>query len=542
MPISVATQENLFRENDLFTPKEASIWASKHLNREVSESNISYLIQYGKVKKIGDNGATLISKDELLKYYKSFKGWRENNWKKKLGHDLNWTLSFDHLKEKDTTKHVHRLHPYKGKFIPQLVEYFIDDHTDEFKKDVFFKKGDVILDPFCGSGTTLVQANELGMHGIGIDVSIFNALITNSKVEKYDLVKLSNEVKTITNGLNNSSKNLNIAEFEQELLQKLYEFNNKYFPSPDFRYKASQGQINELDFGKKKELEFLSIYKGLIKKYGIKLEQNLNGSFLDKWYIQSARTEIEHAFNLIKNTKDKSLKTILGIILSRTIRSCRATTHSDLATLKEPQLTSYYCIKHKKICKPLFSINDKWDYYSRDTIFRLDQFSRLRTNTFQRCLIGDSRTINIFEELKDKNDSFYSLAKKQKIAGIFSSPPYVGLIDYHEQHAYAYELFNLPRKDNMEIGPLSKGSGREARKTYIHGISTVLNNCSRFFIEDYNVFLVANDKFNLYPDIAEKSGMKIVNQYKRPVLNRTERGKGAYSEIIFHLKEKQKCL
>jgi len=30
--------------------------------------------------------------------------------------------------------------------------------------------------------------------------------------------------------------------------------------------------------------------------------------------------------------------------------------------------------------------------------------------------------------------------------------------------------------------------------------------------------------------------MKIVNQYKRPVLNRTEKDKGAYSETIFHLK------
>ena len=30
------------------------------------------------------------------------------------------------IKEAETTKHVHRLHPYKGKFIPQLVEYFLD--------------------------------------------------------------------------------------------------------------------------------------------------------------------------------------------------------------------------------------------------------------------------------------------------------------------------------------------------------------------------------------------------------------------------------
>jgi hypothetical protein len=51
---------------------------------------------------------------------------------------------------------------------------------------------------------------------------------------------------------------------------------------------------------------------------------------------------------------------------------------------------------------------------------------------------------------------------------------------------------------------------------------------------------VANDKYNLYPTIAEKANLKIVNKYKRPVLNRTERDKGAYSEIIFHLKPRSR--
>ena len=52
------------------------------------------------------------------------------------------------------------------------------------------------------------------------------------------------------------------------------------------------------------------------------------------------------------------------------------------------------------------------------------------------------------------------------------------------------------------------------------------------------IFLVANDKCDMYPKIAEKSGMKIVNQFKRPVLNRVEMNRAAYAEIIFHLKER----
>jgi len=178
-----------------------------------------------------------------------------------------------------------------------------------------------------------------------------------------------------------------------------------------------------------------------------------------------------------------------------------------------------------------------WETYTKDTKERLAIFGKIRTDTLQVCLASDSRKIDLLKELLKADNNFSDLVKKQKIKGIFSSPPYVGLIDYHEQHAYAYDLFGFKRKDNLEIGPLIKGRGKEARESYIEGIAQVLLNMKKYFVDDYNVLLVANDKNNLYPQIAQKSGMKIVQQFKRPVLNRTEKDKFAYSEKIFHLKE-----
>jgi len=523
---------------ELLTIKEASEWASKYLRKMVTTSNISYLIQYGRIKKISDNGTSQVSKDELIKYYKSFNGYREISWRDQLGDDLNWTLSFDQYTEAETTKHVHRLHPYKGKFIPQLVEYFLDDHTDKFKTKTYFKKGDIVLDPFSGSGTMMVQSSELDMHAIGIDISEFNTIIGNCKVAHYNLVEVQTEITRITKALKIFLTNSHTLEFEGKLLKALYEFNNKYFPVPNYKYRLRQGKINEKQYGEEKEKEFQPIFQKLVKAYNIKLRQDKSDTFLDKWYSQHIREEIQFVYNEIQKIQNIDTKKIVSIILSRTIRSCRATTHADLATLVEPITSTYYCAKHGKMCKPLFSILKWWETYSNDTIKRLVNFNKLRTQTTQISLTGDSRTIDIFNELNQINPSFAKLVRNQKIKGIFSSPPYVGLIDYHEQHAYAYDLFGFERKDELEIGPLYKGKGKEAKESYVQGISDVLNNCKKFLVDDYDVFLVANDRNNLYPLITKKAGMQIINQYKRPVLNRTEKDKGAYSEIIFHLKKK----
>ncbi len=541
MPVETRQRNSIQGEHccmdDMLTVAEASRWSSQYYKRDISKSNISYLIAYGRISSLVRNGSIMVYRQELKNYYdEEFAQQRKAL--EQLDGGINFRLAFAKVREKERTKHVHRLHPYKGKFIPQLVEYFLDSRRDEYKQDVYFEPGDIVLDPFCGSGTTLVQAAELGLHAAGFDISEFNALIANTKVHKHDLPALIRQIRSMTSKLLAFYDRHGLREFDGELSARLSRFNADYFPSPGFKLRVRKKEVNPKEYGAEKARLFAPVFDDLAKKYAVDL-QNEGSSFLERWYLPSVRAEIEYLSGLIQNIDAADLRNTLWVILSRTIRSARATPHLDLATLKEPVFSTYYCRKHLKICKPLFTLTGWWKRYTDDAVRRFVEFDSLRTNTFQLALAGDSRSMPLLELLDSRHPEFADLIRAKKIAGIFTSPPYVGMIDYHEQHAYAYELMGIDRRDDAEIGPLFRGKGKEARASYVQGIADVLKRCKPFLIKDYNVFLVANDKHGLYPEIAELARMKIVNRFERPVLRRAEFDQSAYSETIFRLKEIQ---
>ena len=106
--------------------------------------------------------------------------------------DLELSWSERDLPERERTKHVHRLHPYLGKFIPQLVETLLDR---------YLVRGGHVLDPFAGSGTTLVQALESGFDATGVDIAAFNCMLMRVKTERYNLFILERELRDVVSRL-----------------------------------------------------------------------------------------------------------------------------------------------------------------------------------------------------------------------------------------------------------------------------------------------------------------------------------------------------
>ena len=370
---------------------------------------------------------------------------------------LNWTEK--ELPERQRTKHVHRLHPYLGKYIPQLVEIFLRK---------YFQPGDTVLDPFAGSGTTLVQANELGIHAVGYDISAFNIILMKAKTGRYDLSRAEDEIRDILARTESAHRGT-----ERQLT--LFE------PAPQ-------------------------------------PSQETGSTYLREWFAPQALDELLTFRALIK---DYTSQDLLKVILSRAARSARLVTHFDLDFPRKPQTEPYFCHKHRRICQPTTSALQFIRRYSLDTITRIRTFSQLRTDARVEIHHGNSANVSV-----------------PAFDGVVTSPPYVGLIDYHEQHRYAYELLELEDRRSEEIGAGAGGTGKKARAAYQAGIIAVFNNICRSMKAGGRFIVVAGDRYDLYGDIAAALDVEVEAVVQRHVNRRTGRRSSEFYESVFIWRKK----
>ena len=354
--------------------------------------------------------------------------------------DLELSWSEQALPEHVRTKHVHRLHPYHGKFIPQLVEVLLDR---------YFTRGAHVLDPFAGSGTTLVQALESGLDATGVELAAFNCLLIAVKTAPYDIDALGVQLRDVC------------------------------------------GRLDSLP-----------------------AKRRATSAYLREWYAPGAIGQLL-AFGALVD--DYEHRDVLRVILSRAARSARRAAHFDLEAPREAQTGEYWCHKHKRICRPVESAVGFLRRYTLDTLARIEAFAEIRDSACAaRVVQADSRTVEY--------DTTFD--------GVVTSPPYPGLIDYHEQHRYAYELLGLDDARELELGAAEAGTSRAAIDAYTEGIACALANAADALVRDAPLAIVVNDRRNLYPTILELAGLRLDERLRRHVNRRTGRRAGEYFEDV----------
>ena len=359
--------------------------------------------------------------------------------------NLDWRES--DLPEHERTRHVHKLHPYQGKFVPQIPELFLRKFSPS-----------LVYDPFCGSGTTLVEAKTLGIPSFGVDISLFNILLCDVKTAEYDIDRLGVEVNDL-----------------------LFRFGNAVDTCSLFASEA-----------------------------GSRVPQS-DSAYLRTWFAETALSELLAFREMVK---DSPYSDLFKIVLTRSARSARLVAHSHLGRPRHPQTTPYECRKHGQICYPVESAAPFIYRYALDSLHRLTAYQSIASDTPATVVHGDARTV----DLPDGIDL------------VITSPPYLGVLNYHQQHRYAYELLGLEMSEDEEIGSSRNGSSRKARKQYLDGINSVFSHTRDAMADKGRMVIVVNDEAAPY-DPAD-SGFRQLGKIKRQVGRRAEMSADAYSESV----------
>ncbi len=359
------------------------------------------------------------------------------------GLDLDLSWSEQELPERERTKHVHRLHPYLGKFIPQLVEALLER---------YIRPGGRVLDPFAGSGTTLVQSLESGRDAVGGDIAAFNCLLMRVKTARYNEFTLEKELRDAC------------ARLEQ---------------------------------GCHRDSPYIEAVP-----------------YLAEWFAPRAATELVYWREI---AGDYEHADVLRVVLARAARSARLTAHFNLDFPRSPQREPYWCHKHKRECRPVDRAEHFLRRYALDTLKRIKEFARVRARGRDATVLhGDAREL-------EWGDGFDA---------VVTSPPYPGLIDYHEQHRYAYELLGLDDRRERELGAAASGTSRAALGAYVEGVADVLARAADALRPGAPVLVVVNDRRDLYSDILDRAGLRLEERLRRHVNRRTGRRAGEYFEDV----------
>ncbi|QDZ15872.1 TRM11 family SAM-dependent methyltransferase [Humibacter ginsenosidimutans] len=287
--------------------------------------------------------------------------------------------------------YTHRLFRYPAKFHPPVVDALLKRYTTS---------GGLVLDPFCGSGTTLVEAAVNGRRSAGSDVDPLAVAIAHAKSRQYDVEVVQKTAQRLTDRL---------AEVERPL--SAYE---------DFKFT----DLDESEYAK----EIGDLWVPQIPK-------------LFHWFRRYVVVDLAQLHGMIAAVEHEGARELLLIVFAAIIRNSSNADPVPVSGLEvtshmkrldeEGRLVNPFALYRKKLASALLSIREYAD-----------------------ALVDDALVPEVFE--CDATE----LTLKQKADAIITSPPYHSAVDYYRRHQLEMYWLGLTAGQSERLELLPKYIGR----------------------------------------------------------------------------------
>jgi DNA modification methylase len=293
--------------------------------------------------------------------------------------DNNW--DFEGIGIKETQYSTHFFHHWAAKFIPQIPQNIIRKYG---------KTGDIVLDPFAGCGTTLVEAKLLGCPSYGIDISPLAIRICRAKVEKID----------------------------DQLLDGFQAWLDHW--NRNYQMSVKRGEL-EL-FGEERLPDDPTLFEGS-----------------DTWFRSDVAKCVKWILQKIRDF-DPNTKNFIEVSLSDLLKGM-SHARSDRTVPSLPKNSRYFDKKHERwLDNQMREINvfKRLSSQLKRMSFALEQFHR-RTNDGLMCrpILDDAR--HLAEFIPEANI-------------VVTSPPYWSAQNYQKLHYLSFKLLGLSEPGEKEIG------------------------------------------------------------------------------------------
>lgn len=416
---------------------------------------------------------------------------------------------------RDVNTHTHGFHKYPAKFIPHIPKWAIEKYLNGNKEKN-------ILDPFCGSGTTLVEGVLAGYNVIGIDIDPLSAMISKVKTTRVDKIIL----KEISSWLVKEIKSKKKATFKPDC-----ETIEHWFTKDAIKKLSSiRTLINQIPeiFGDNKKVKdiqdlLLICFSSIIRRVSnadnesqktyvshtkVKSPVEVNSLFLSQLNLF-----VDRAIKFFSVTNTKTKSKIIHSSSSAFLESKLNGIKIDLAVTSPPYIKAIDYIYNQMV--ELFWIGD---------LFQMQTQTQQNEKKIQ--YIGNKQISKVeFNKYTPFNTTLSIDKLDVKLQEIYDS-------DKKNGHKHSYVTFKYFVEMEKHFSEMSNCLTSGTHYVMVVGDS----NVSNVFIDTAD-FLI---------DIAERNGFRITNRWGYKIKNRFMRfdrkGRGGIIEIDWVLDFEKKSI